>query len=117
MKEAIKILIITMVFTFLLNGCFSSGDIEYDDYYYYENEIVIVEHPSPVVIVTPVEPIVEQPKKKRRTGGELYRGSGRKRINPSYRHRDNHKSSPLRSGYTSGNHNRSKIEKRIRNRK
>ena len=120
MKTVVKFLISITILSFLFNGCFSSGDV-YDDYYY-QDETVYIEYvpvtsPSPVVIVQPIIQIVEKPKTKRRTGGELFSGSQRNRNNSSYRHRDVHRNSSYSSNSRSSRHYRSRVEKKIRKRK
>jgi len=120
MKTVVWFLISITILSFLLSGCFSSGDV-YDDSYY-QDETVYIEYvpvtsPPPVVIVQPVVQIVEKPKTKRRTGGVLIRSSKRNGNNSSYRHRDAHRNSSLRNNSGSSRHYRSRVEKRIRKRK
>ena len=120
MKTVVKFLISITILSFLLNGCFSSGDV-YDDSYYQDETVYIeyvpVTNPPHVVIVQPVVQIVEKPKIKRRTGGVLVSGSKRNRNNSSYRHRDAHRNSSFSNKSSSSRHYRSRVEKRIRKRK
>ncbi len=120
MKADVKFLISITILSFLLNGCFSSGDV-YDDSYY-QDETVYIEYvpvtsPPPVVIVQPVVQIVEKPKTKRRAGGVLFSGSKRNGNNSSYRHRDAHRNSSFSNNSSSSRYYRSRVEKRIRKRK
>jgi len=109
-----KNIISIIVIGFLLSSCFSSRDLEYD--YDSQEEIVIIEYvpiPSPPpIVICPVEPIVEQPKRKRRTNYNMSRRPVQKRVRTSYQSRNLHKRSVSRN-----NSERSSVEKRTRKRR